>query len=324
MLRLAPRLTTVRTLAFSPDSRHLLAVGVKPLVGGLFSFNRLALWDLADPAATPPARIDNGFDPSAAYFLPDGRLLGVDDRGFTVTAWPDGGRLSRVEGKPPPQRVEQSALSPDGQWLALIGGRRFRCQSVESGAGWAAPFPRGFEGVAAAFSPDDRQLAVLHRNPLDDVLLEDPPRGTVHDTASGTELGTLPRWFGDLSWLLWSPDGRFVVGCGWSGFRVMPPGAGGTAVQREWSNRRPEDNATAAAFHPGGRFLVTGHRGGSLRFWDTGEWAGEFRVRDESRPPARVLDWGVGPVQALAFSPDGTLGAVAGADGEVVVWDADG
>src|SRR4029450_6271857 len=95
MLRLEPRLTTVRTLAFSPDNRYLLAVGVKPGRGGLLTFSRLALYDLADPPATPPLRIDDGLDPVAGFFLPDGRALGVDNRGNWVLAEVNDAGVSR-------------------------------------------------------------------------------------------------------------------------------------------------------------------------------------------------------------------------------------
>ena len=54
-----------------------------------------------------------------------------------------------------------------------------------------------------------------------------------------------------------------------------------------------------------------------------GRTDGRVRAWAAGPGPDRVLDWGVGAVQALAFSPDGSLGAVAGRRGEVVVWDVD-
>ncbi|HJZ54795.1 MAG TPA: hypothetical protein VKE74_07540, partial [Gemmataceae bacterium] len=95
MLRLAPKLTEVRTLGFSPDNRYLLAVGVNPLLGGLLRFSRIGLWDLSDPAANPTLRIDDGLDPVAGFWLPDGRAIGVDNRGSWRIAGVDSGEVAR-------------------------------------------------------------------------------------------------------------------------------------------------------------------------------------------------------------------------------------
>jgi len=67
-----------------------------------------------------------------------------------------------------------------------------------------------------------------------------------------------------------------------------------------------------AAFTPDGRRLITVSKEGMARVWDTTTWACE-----------RCLAWDVGPLRAVAVSPDGTCAAVAGNSGRVVVWDLD-
>ena len=66
------------------------------------------------------------------------------------------------------------------------------------------------------------------------------------------------------------------------------------------------------AAHPSGR-LVAVVRGEAVGFFRPDTWA----VADELRP-------GIGKLTAVAFSPDGLLGAAAGDKGRVAVWDVDG
>jgi WD40 repeat protein len=65
------------------------------------------------------------------------------------------------------------------------------------------------------------------------------------------------------------------------------------------------------AYHPSGTFLAAGN-GDEVIFLD----ARTFRVM-------RAYDWRIGPVDCVAFSPDGTLAAVSGAKLKVVMWDVD-
>jgi WD40 repeat protein len=76
-----------------------------------------------------------------------------------------------------------------------------------------------------------------------------------------------------------------------------------------------------AAFTPDGRRLITVSKEGTARVWEvpsarpegfTATWACE-----------RAFAWDVGPLRAVAVSPDGTRAAVAGDTGRVVVWDLD-
>lgn len=325
MLRLEPRLTTVRTLAFSPDNRYLLAVGAKPGLGGLLTFSRLAVYDLTDPAATPTLRIDDGLDPIAGYFLPDGRALGVDNRGCWVTARVGESVTSRsgpVSGR---GRYEPVAVSSDGRRIALIGRDSFRCALLVPGMAlstWEVQTltPR-YGPTCAAFSPDGRLVAVGDGE--SEMPRADPPGiGTIYNTGTGEEADVFHQR-GCAFRLAWSPDGRFLAAVGRSGVVVYPDDRRYSVAVCERSDAR----LVAAAFHPAGETFVTAEDTGRLLFWDVAEWrhaVDRLARHDASRPPARTLDWGVGKVQALAFSPDGTLGAVAGQRGEVVVWDADG
>lgn len=328
MLRLEARLTTVRTLAFSPDNRYLLAVGVKSGLGGLLTFSRFALYDLADPRATPTLRIDYRHDPIAGYFLPDGRALGVDDRGSWVTAWVNEtettrGRPAAITGK-----FEPAAVSPNGRRLALIGRQSFRCELLTPDATapsfWEVQTAfQDYKPTCAAFAPDSQWVAVCEAGP-ELVGFAFPGVGRVFDTNSGNAIGSLDlRRHAPVLRLVWSPDGRFLVTVEQSSFHAWTGDTlSFTAVRVQHDMR-----IVAAAFHPAGELFVTAEDTGRLMCWDVAEWQRppehSYPYRDADRPPARTLDWSVGSIQALAFSPDGTLGAVAGKQGEVVVWDAD-
>lgn len=315
MLRLDPRLSRVHTLAISPDNRYLLAVGTRPL--GLLASTRVALWDLADPAAKPPPGIDVGLDPAAGYFLPDGRLLGVDSRGLWKACRPDGTDEFRLHVRGRPGRVEPAGVSPDGTRLALVGRDGVQCRLLtpDSGRGlaWRARLDGG-EPAGAAFSPDSLLLAVAVAgwDGFERVWWLN-----VHDANGGEFLHRLDAE-PDAFTPAWSPDGRFLAAVGRTGFSVTD-----ALTWEPRAARRPAGvRFTAAAVHPAGA-LVTATDTGQVQFWDAGEWDPPAGEDDAVRPPTLVLEWGVGPVQAVAVSPDGTLGAAAGSRGDVVVWDAD-
>jgi WD40 repeat protein len=229
-------------------------------------------------------------------------------------------------------RFHPVGVSADGRRLALVGRDVFRCAPLTpDGRAWEDRYPRSGEAIGAAFSPDGSQVAV-------GAIREDGSASvTLRDAATGAVLQTNPNWWGTVHRLAWSPDGRHVVAAGEGGFRVLAVRTREVVARREsWAGP-----LTALVFHPSGRWLVTADAA-AVRSWDAGGWGeegltfrlynspgrqkrglGELLEEETARPADRSLDWGVGVVQALAFSPDGTLGAVAGAAGEVVVWDAD-
>lgn len=70
-------------------------------------------------------------------------------------------------------------------------------------------------------------------------------------------------------------------------------------------------NFLDAVYTPDGRRLITVSKD-TARVWDTKTWSCE-----------RTFAWKVGPLRAVAVSPDGLRAAVAGDTGRVVVWDLD-
>ena len=65
------------------------------------------------------------------------------------------------------------------------------------------------------------------------------------------------------------------------------------------------------AVHPGGT-VACSRNNGTVCLWDL-----------ENGELVRTLDWKLGKLVSVAFSPDGSVGAAGTEDGQVVVWDVD-
>jgi len=68
---------------------------------------------------------------------------------------------------------------------------------------------------------------------------------------------------------------------------------------------------SSMAVHPSG-LLACSRNNGTVCFWNV-----------EKRELVRILDWKLGKLVSVAFSPDGCIGAAGTEDGKVIVWDMD-
>lgn len=105
------------------------------------------------------------------------------------------------------------------------------------------------------------------------------------------------------------PSGRYLAHADGPrvAFRAL---AAGTAAPAPFELPGADD-CTAVAFDPAGRHLLAADAGGAVTAFDTA-----------TGRAARTLAWDLGPLAALAVTPDGTR-AAAVAERNVVVWDAD-
>ncbi|HJZ91601.1 MAG TPA: WD40 repeat domain-containing protein [Gemmataceae bacterium] len=135
----------------------------------------------------------------------------------------------------------------------------------------------------------------------------------VRDSATGgvvrsTEVADTEAW----SRAAVSPDGKrlVILPTNRGQFVVLWLGEGAPAPRRV--ARESTKDFTDVAFHPSGRLLAVTSNDGTVKLFDTARW----KVTE-------TFEWGIGKPRRVAFSPDGSLAALATDTGQVVVWDLD-
>jgi WD40 repeat protein len=109
--------------------------------------------------------------------------------------------------------------------------------------------------------------------------------------------------------LAFSPDGSRLVAVQKMMLLVWPVPELGEPVRVRNDSRK---HFSAAAFHPSGRFLFVSSQDGSVHVFETATWARVAR-----------FNWKAGRLRSVAVSPDGTLAAAGGDEGQVILWDLD-
>jgi WD40 repeat protein len=284
-LRLRGHTGPVLAAAFSPDG--------KVLAGGSLD-GTVRLWDahgaLRRTLATRAGAV------SALAFAPDGTRLACAGRDGSVRIWDARSGAERLVLRIPDGELDGLAFSPDGTRLAGAGGRAVRLWDAHSGAlllTLAHPAPVH----CVAFSPAGDHLA----SASDAVQ--------VWDTATGRPLLTLTG-HPPMHWVAFRPDGRTLASLGGDSDN---PGA--LRELRLWDARTGASllvqpgAARSAAFSPdGGRLACPA---------DSAVVVLDLRAGSE----ALVLRGHLGPLEAVAFSPDGKTLASTGGGGPVVTPD---
>jgi WD40 repeat protein len=335
------------SVAFSRDGR-LLASGDW---GGT-----VKLWNTQ--AQREPLRSfpETRYPVAALSFSPDaGRLATASfDRHVYVWNTTTGERVHQLSHQGRLVMAVAFSPDPDGRLIASTGeDKTVHIWHAETGREVLAL--RGHTGVAGcvAFSPDGLRLASASMDGTIRIWDATPLQDHEHQ-----EILTLPEQSGEIWSLAVSPNGQKIASAGFDnpakvwdvethqatpgfpGLRDVvfsvawhPDGrriayAGGTGDQftvKVWNTQseREEFSLPGGLEYPTvafstdpspllrGRYLVTGRSNGKVQIWDSrdGRGLGELGAH-------------LGPVRAVAFSPDGQFLASASVDGVVKLWDA--
>lgn len=262
----------------------------------------------APPAYTVPPVI------SALAYSPDGKLLAVSGYHEVLLHTAEGSNLvARLLGESP--RIESLAFSPGGQWLAVAGGAPARFGEIQlwdvttnglanSAAGLRRSFRVSSDSVyGVSFSKEADRLAIGCADKSVRILaVKDGKELLKFDNHSDWVFGTL-----------WTLDGkRLLTGSRDRAMKLIDAASG----QFIDDINKLLEPVMCIARHPKEDVAAYGGELGTTRTYKISDNQGRTAANNDVNLQ-KEFERLPGPVHAVAYSPDGTLLAIAGAGAEV-------
>ena len=282
----------MRTVAFSPDGRHILAGGDK---GNL---------KLCDVAIGKEIKTFTGHTDwiNSVTFSPDGRfaLSGSDDKTLKLWDIATGKEIRTFKGHAIP--VTSVIFSSDRRF-ALSGSHDGVIKLWELSTGKEIKTFKGYSDdiYSIAFSPDGKYA--LFGNFHGIVKL--------WDVSTGKEIRTLTGHTSAVHSIVFSSDSRYVLAGGREGIPILWDTATGKELRR-FTTRTVSVNSVA--FSPDGRHVLSGSRDQTIKLWNitTGR-----KVKTFEWHRGEVI---IGGSVSVAFSPDKRY-VLSGVSESIRLWD---
>lgn len=253
---------------------------------------------------------------TALAYSPDGRILAVSGHHEILLHRTDGlGLAGRLVGRA--ERIHSLVYSPDGKILVAVGGSPARFGEVQI---WDTANQKLLRAVkvgadsvyGAAFSPDGKYVSY---GSLDKTI-------RLFSVETGEEIKKMEHHTEGVFGTVFSVDGKRLVSASRDHFVKLTEVASGAFIENVNLLTKATFGGQGGLFclarHPKSDRVLTGGEDRTPRLYTLNR-PRAMKIDDDSCL-LREFETQAGPVLAVAFSPDGSLAAVAGMGEEINLY----